>query len=190
MPAVHYHRGGVLTDAEGRTSVDGLWAAGEVTSTGVHGANRLASNSLLEAVVFAARIAENIKGMLPEPKAGDWGKKAGESDDLVTVEDSPALKTLRAVMSAHVGVIRDREGLRTAIRAIAALERNNSRMRFHNIVTTAKLIAVGAYLREESRGGHFRSDFPEQRKEWQHRTYMTLAQADEVVAELAETAAA
>lgn len=190
VPAVHYHMGGILTDAEGRTSVDGLWAAGEVTSTGVHGANRLASNSLLEAVVFAARIAENIKGMLPEPKLGDWGKKADESDDLVTVEDSPALKTLRKLMSAHVGVIRDRDGLRTAIRAIAALERDNSRMRFHNIVTTAKLIAVGAYLREESRGGHFRSAFPEQRKEWQHRTYMTLAQADEVVAELTETATA
>lgn len=190
VPAVHYHMGGVLTDAEGRTSIDGLWAAGEVTSTGVHGANRLASNSLLEAVVFAARIAENIKGMLPEPKTEDWGKNAGESDDLVTVEDSPALTTLRKLMSAHVGVIRDRDGLKQAIRAIAALERDNSRMRFHNIVTTAKLIAVGAYLREESRGGHFRSDFPEQRKEWKRRTYMTLAEADQVVAELAETEAA
>jgi L-aspartate oxidase len=179
--------GGVLTDAEGRTSVDGLWAAGEVTSTGVHGANRLASNSLLEAVVFAARIAENIKGMLPEPKTGDWGKSAGESDDLVTVEDSPALTRLRKVMSAHAGVVRDRSGLKDTIRVIAELERENSRMRFHNIVTTAKMIAVGAYLREESRGGHFRSDFPEQRKEWKRRTYMTLAEADEVVAELAGT---
>jgi len=190
VPAVHYHMGGVLTDGEGRTSIDGLWAAGEVTSTGVHGANRLASNSLLEAVVFSARIAENIKGMLPEPKTNDWGQNAGESDDLVTVEDSAALKRLRRVMSDCVGVIREREGLKTAIREIAALERGNSRMRFHNIVTTAKLIAVGAYLREESRGGHFRSDFPEQKAAWKHRTFLTLADAEKVVAEVAETAAA
>jgi L-aspartate oxidase len=190
VPAVHYHMGGVLTDAEGRTSIDGLWAAGEVTSTGVHGANRLASNSLLEAVVFAARIAENIKGMLPEPKTNDWGKNAGESDDLVTIEDSPALTRLRRVMSDHVGVIRTREGLAAAIREIATLERENSRMRFHNIVTTAKLIATGAYLREESRGGHFRSDFPEQRANWKHRTFLTLSDAEKVVANLSETAAA
>lgn len=190
VPAVHYHMGGVLTDAEGRTSIDGLWAAGEVTSTGVHGANRLASNSLLEAVVFAGRIADNIKGMLPEPKTGDWGQNAGESDDLVTLEDSPALKTLRRLMSAHAGVIRNRDGLVEAIRTISRLERENTRMRFHNIVTTAKLIAVGAYLREESRGGHFRADFPEQRKAWQRRTYTTLEDADRLVAELSETAAA
>jgi L-aspartate oxidase len=190
VPAVHYHMGGVLTDAEGRTSIDGLWAAGEVTSTGVHGANRLASNSLLEAVVFAARIAENIKGILPEPKINDWGNNAGESDDLVTIEDSPALTRLRRIMSEHVGVIRTRDGLRTAIREIAELERENSRMRFHNIVTTAKLIAAGAYLREESRGGQFRSDFPEQRAEWKHRTFLTLQDAEKVVADLAETAAA
>lgn len=190
VPAVHYHMGGVLTDAEGRTSIDGLWAAGEVTSTGVHGANRLASNSLLEAVVFAARIADNIKGMLPEPKQVDWGKDAGENDDPVTLEDSPALTKLRGLMSDHVGVIRSRDDLKQAIRAIAELERANSRMRFHNIATTAKLIAAGAYLREESRGGHFRADFPEQRKVWQHRTYMTLADADRLVSELAETAPA
>ena len=93
VPAVHYHMGGVLVDADGRTSLDGLWAAGEVTSSGVHGANRLASNSLLEAVVFAGRIAESIKGMLPESTLYEWGQTAGENDDLVTVEDSPELST-------------------------------------------------------------------------------------------------
>ncbi len=85
----------MLVDADGRTTLDGLYAAGEVTSTGVHGANRLASNSLLEAIVFAARIAESIKGMLPESRLYEWPKEAGENDELVTVEDSPQLKTLR-----------------------------------------------------------------------------------------------
>ena len=189
VPAVHYHMGGVLTDAEGRTSIDGLWAAGEVTSTGVHGANRLASNSLLEAVVFAARIAENIKGMLPEPKLNDWGDNAGESDDLVTIEDSPALARLRGLMSANVGVIRDRSGLIAALREIVELERTNGRMRFQNIVTTAKFITVGALLREESRGGHFRSDRPEPAPAFKRRTFMTLADADRATADHAETAA-
>ncbi len=79
VPAVHYHMGGIAVDADGRTSLDGLWAAGEVTSSGVHGANRLASNSLLEAVVFASRIADSIKGMLPEASLYEWPKAAGET---------------------------------------------------------------------------------------------------------------
>lgn len=188
VPAVHYHMGGILTDAEGRTSIDGLWAAGEVTSTGVHGANRLASNSLLEAVVFAARIAENIQGMLPAPRQGNWAGNAGESDDLVTIEDSPQLRELRRIMSAHAGVVRDRAGLMTAARAIAALERNTPRLRFSNIVTTAKLIVAGALAREESRGSHFRRDFPEPDARWKRRTFMTLAEADRIFADVTETA--
>ncbi len=187
VPAVHYHMGGVLTDGEGRTSIDGLWAAGEVTSTGVHGANRLASNSLLEAVVFAARIAENIKGMLPEPKITDWGKNAGENDDPVTLEDSPSLTKLRRTMSDNVGVIRSRDSLIRAIREIAILERGNTRLRLTNILTTAKLITAAALLRTESRGGHYRSDCPETVAGWKHRTFLTLAEADRVVADVAET---
>jgi L-aspartate oxidase len=185
VPAVHYHMGGVLTDGEGRTSIDGLWAAGEVTSTGVHGANRLASNSLLEAVVFAARIANNIKGMLPEAKITDWGRNAGENDDPVTLEDSPSLTRLRRTMSDNVGVIRSRDSLVRAIREIAALERGNTRLRLTNILTTAKLITTAAFLRTESRGGHYRSDCPDTVEGWKHRTFITLAEADRVVAEVA-----
>lgn len=185
VPAVHYHMGGVLVDADGKTTVDGLWAAGEVTSTGVHGANRLASNSLLEAVVFAARIAENIKGMLPESSLYEWPKDAGENDELVTLEDSAELKTLRREMSAHAGVIRDAEGLKDLIREIVRLEGINKRVRFSNMATATKLIATAALKREESRGGHYRSDFPEPVEALRHRTFMTLKDAERIAAEIA-----
>lgn len=186
VPAVHYHMGGVLVDADGRTTLDGLYAAGEVTSTGVHGANRLASNSLLEAIVFAARIAESIKGMLPESPLYEWPVDADENDDLVTLEDSPQLKVLRGLMSAHAGVIREAEGLKLLIREIVRLEKENTRVRFSNIAATAKLVAVAALQRQESRGGHYRSDFTGTAPNLQHRTFMTLKDAERVIAELAE----
>ncbi|MGN6549386.1 MAG: L-aspartate oxidase [Pararhizobium sp.] len=186
IPAAHYHMGGVLTDADGRTSLDGLWAAGEVSSTGVHGANRLASNSLLEAIVFAARIARDIQGLLPAPKLANWGDPVDESDDIVTVEDSPELKRLRRIMSDRVGVVRERAGLQAAIAEIAELEKKNRRIRFANIAAAARMIALGALRREESRGAHFRSDFPEQAPAWRHRTYLTLAETDAVTRDVAE----
>lgn len=187
VPAVHYHMGGLLVDADGRTSLDGLWAAGEVASTGLHGANRLASNSLLEAVVFAGRVAESIKGVIPQAGIRDWGKDAGENDELVTVEDSPELKRLRRVMSDQVGVIREGQGLAGAIREILHLERQNPRLRFSNIAASAKLIAVAAHDRQESRGGHFRADHPKPREDHRRRTYLTLQQAEARAAEIAET---
>ena len=162
VPAVHYHMGGILTDADGRTSLDGLWAAGEVSSTGVHGANRLASNSLLEAVVFAARIADNIQGLLPSPKLNDWPENASVRDDDEAGADTAAMTKLRKTMSADVGVIRNAAGLTSALKTIVELERKNRQIPFGNVLTTAKMMTVGALKREESRGGHFRSDFPEQ----------------------------
>ncbi len=184
-PAAHYHMGGVLTDADGRTSIDGLWAAGEVASTGVHGANRLASNSLLEAVVFAGRIADNIKGMVPESRLYAWKDHGSENDDLYSEEDSPPLKELRSLMYAHAGVIREREGLRTLIHAIRRLEGDGSRVRFGNILAAAKLVATAAYRREESRGGHFRADHPAAEEAFRHRTHTGLAEAERVIAEVA-----
>jgi L-aspartate oxidase len=184
VPAVHYHMGGIAVDADGRSSLDGLWAAGEVTSSGVHGANRLASNSLLEAVVFAGRIADSIKGMLPESSLFEWPKAAGENDDLVTLEDSAELKELRRLMSIHAGVIRNEEGLKILIRELARLERERPRVRFSNITATARLIAVGALQRTESRGAQMRSDYPETSEAWHRRTYLTLREADRIAAEI------
>ncbi|MCY6381452.1 L-aspartate oxidase [Hoeflea prorocentri] len=189
IPAAHYHMGGVLVDADGRTSLDGLWAAGEVTSTGAHGANRLASNSLLEAVVFAGRIAEDIQGLLPASKCDNWASPADESDDIVTENDSAAMRRLRQTMSEYVGVVRDLDGLTRAARTIAELEEDNDKARFGNMLTTAKFVVAGALLREESRGGHFRSDKPDTKPQWQRRTYLTRPEADAVISRACEKVA-
>lgn len=190
VPAAHYHMGGVLTDADGRSSIDGLWACGEVTSTGAHGANRLASNSLLEAVVFAGRIAADIAGHLPGPKTNPWTDRSGEREAVEPAGDSAAMKLLRQTMSKHAGVIRNGPGLREALKTIVSLEGTNRSPRFANALATAKLIAAMALKREESRGGHYRDDFPNERQEWKHRTFTTMAEADDIAQEAAAREAA
>ncbi len=161
-----------------------------MTSTGAHGANRLASNSLLEAVVFAGRIAEDIQGLLPAPKCDNWASPADESDDIVTESDSPELQLLRRTMSNCAGVIRDQAGLTTAARIIADLQSKNRKARFGNMLTTAKFVVAGALQREESRGGHFRSDRQGPVSHWERRTYLTLPQADDIIRDAAEAIAA
>jgi L-aspartate oxidase len=164
-----------------------LWACGECTSTGAHGANRLASNSLLEAVVFSARIAAKIgrDGVKP---VDNWSAGSVDRDDLQSEGDSPAMATLRKTMSASFGVIRNGEDMLAGLKAILALERTNRDPAFRNVLATAKLVAVSALRREESRGGHFRTDFPEKRREWQHRTFLTLDDAQAYVGDMMERA--
>ncbi|RCS23223.1 L-aspartate oxidase [Phyllobacterium salinisoli] len=180
IPAAHYFMGGVLTDADGRTSLEGLWACGEAASTGAHGANRLASNSLLEAVVFSARIAADIDGLLPKGVTSDWADGSISDEDAEMAADTKAMALLRQTMSARFGVIRDRAGMQEGLRIIIGLEQANHNAAFANTLTAAKLVAVSALKREESRGGHFRDDFPEARLEWQRRSYLTLAEADQL----------
>ena len=164
-PAVHYHMGGVATDLDGRTSLAGLLAAGECASTGVHGANRLASNSLLEAAVFGAR-AGKVARDLPlggEPLAAE------ATPDL----PNAALQILRQAMSRDAGVIRDADGLARLDAVIDALETA------HGLAPTlvaARLIARAALARKESRGGHFRADFPATAAA--ERTFVTLQDQD------------
>ena len=173
IPAEHYHMGGVSTDARGRTSLAGLWAAGEVASTGVHGANRLASNSLLEAVVFAARIAEDIVGhdIKPCPPPYVEGVVAqGIADDELE-------RRLRITMGQHVGVLRDADGLGQALRIIKSVLENAVGLSLHNMATTCLMITVAANARHESRGAHFRTDYPKANPTLAHRSNFTLKQA-------------
>lgn len=151
-PAMHYHMGGIATDLWGRTTLDGLSAMGECASTGVHGANRLASNSLLEAVVFADRVARRLAG---DASAG----RAGGADVAVPPVLAPDQRlALREAMSAHAGVVRTEAGLRTLLARIDALEAAAGEA---NELITARLIATAALARTESRGGHYRADYPE-----------------------------
>jgi L-aspartate oxidase len=176
-PAAHYHMGGVLTDANGRTTLDGLWAAGEVASTGAHGANRLASNSLLEAVVYAARIAEDIGGA-PATQRQTWPDAQPAAPPAAVAPAIAPEQGLRQLMSAHVGVVRDGEGLSHALGEIARMEREWARApQLRNMATAALLIAAAALQRSESRGGHFRSDHPNSDPRQAQRTFITLDQA-------------
>jgi L-aspartate oxidase len=180
-PAAHYHMGGIAVDAHGRSSLNGLWAGGEVSSTGAHGANRLASNSLLEAIVYAARIADDILGQwLPSPAAPEQPAPRNCAFPAL------AAKNLRAMMSSHVGVIRDGEQLADAVRSFAAIERNTGNIALRNMATTALLVAASAFVRRESRGAHFRADHPHEKTALAHRTITSLAAAREVANVLSE----
>ncbi len=175
-PAEHYHMGGVETDMHGATSLPGLYAAGEVACTGLHGANRLASNSLLEAVVYGARVAEAIKaGPLPKLRRGEPAKLKGEGPCLPTAADRVAIVRLRQTMMLNVGVVRDGKGLTEAVKVLQTIGLKAESSILTNMATTALVVASSAINRRESRGGHMRSDFPEAKPALAHRTRLTLS---------------
>jgi L-aspartate oxidase len=182
-PAAHYHMGGIAVDDRGRTSLRGLWAGGEVSSTGAHGANRLASNSLLEAVVYAARIAEDIAGSALAPPA--------RLPAALVVPPNCAMptlaeKNLRAMMTSRVGVIRDGDSLAEVVRAFGRIERDTGNIALRNMATTALLVAASAWTRRESRGAHYRIDHPSEKPALAHRTMTTLAAARQIAENLSE----
>jgi L-aspartate oxidase len=167
-PAAHYVMGGVRTDLEGRTTLAGLYAAGEVACTGVHGANRLASNSLLEGLVFGARAgraaAEDSGGAPPRAAeaAGDEVAAAAASDaGRASAAAGAVRKRVRRLMWERVGILRTRAGLERALKEFAEIAGAPLLAGPRNFVTVAALIARSALWREESRGGHYRLDFPE-----------------------------
>ena len=162
-PAAHYVMGGVATDLHGRTTRPGLYAAGECAATGVHGANRLASNSLLEGLVFGARAAEAMAEDAPAPTA-DADLTALPSGE-TTAEPSGLRAELQRRAWSDLGLERDADSLRGLLAFAAGIRRegaprDRARAELRNLVDVAEAMTASALFREESRGGHYRSDFP------------------------------
>ncbi len=174
--AAHYHMGGIAVDEWGRASLPGLWACGEVSATGIHGANRLASNSLLEALVYASRVGESIREDHGALGAVSVVARAGARVATATAADEQAVRDLRHLMYANVGLVRDEAGLHAALVRIDELEtaipHRGSELR--NLLVVARLIATAARARRESRGSHSRSDFPASDEAFAKRTFTKL----------------
>jgi L-aspartate oxidase len=175
VPACHYASGGIRTDLCGRSTVEGLYACGEAACTGVHGGNRLASNSLLEGLVFGRRIAATI---VAEPGPS---RDPAPSDVPRALVDDDIRPRLQQVMSEHVGVLRDLKGLQTAKHELESLSAASTVLpgtenwEATNLLTVATVLASVAHLREETRGSHWRDDFPDRDDEhWLAHLDVTL----------------
>lgn len=172
VPACHYASGGVVTDIDGRTGVTGLYACGEAASSGVHGANRLASNSLLEGLVFSRRIVAALEADRPP------GRTPVDATVDTGVRDVTLVPELQEIMTAGVGVLRDRDRLDTAARKLAALGApGRARVedwRATNLLTAATAIVLAAGERRETRGSHWRDDYPDSDDAWAGHLETTL----------------
>jgi L-aspartate oxidase len=174
VPAAHYHMGGVVAGLDGSTSLPRLWAAGEVSWTGLHGANRLASNSLLEAMVTGRRIGRSLASVPWDGEPADRVAEAANRRNLAPASQpwagklNPVAAELRKIMWRDVGLVRSATGLRRAqldLDRLASAQGPGSG-EVANMITVARLVATAAGLRTESRGAHFRRDFPRQCRHW------------------------
>jgi L-aspartate oxidase len=172
-PAAHYHMGGIASDVHGRSSLPGLWVVGECASTGLHGANRLASNSLLEGLIFGARTADDVRGQL----AASAMRGLPPAPQRFASPAPPHI--LREAMSRDVALERNAAGLSAALAVINRLETITNEPALLNMAAAAKLVTAAALVRKESRGGHWRSDFAQTDKTG-IRTFMTLVEAERI----------
>ena len=182
-PASHYCMGGVRTDLWGRSTLPGLYAAGEVSCTGVHGANRLASNSLLEGLVFGARAGAAALRDGHASGAPTRHRSEPEASDRQASLSTAVKKRVKRIMWDRVGIIRDSASLSRAIREFEQIASAKLSTSSRNFVTIANLVATAALWREESRGGHYRSDFPDRSDAWQTHS---LQQVDEEISSTAK----
>jgi L-aspartate oxidase len=176
-PAAHYHMGGIAVDAAGRSTVAGLWACGEAAATGLHGANRLASNSLLDAAVSARWVADSIAGTAPRPLP---------PPPCPYLPPQAEAGPVRSILSDALGVVRERAGLARAIAALEPLAFGTGAAA--DPAATGLVIAVAALAREESRGAHWRSDFPRRSSGPPQRSLLRLEQAARLAARAEVTA--
>jgi len=193
-PAAHYHMGGVWVDMEGRSSLPGLWACGEVACTGAHGANRLASNSLLEALVFGARVKDDLQAELGKTlpakvmlvSAGRGAGNVPGAAKRATASAAAAIDRIRRTMWNRVGLVRDEEGLRQALERLETLARRHDSMDFEvqNQLVLARLLATAARCRRESRGSHYRQDYPQASTSWQKHLVVTLQPSTSLLPEV------
>ena len=179
VPAAHYHMGGIATDLTGMASIPGLWVAGEASSTGLHGANRLASNGLLEALVYAATCSAGILDFIIQTDGLPYQPDLAAPAIGFAPVNEEAVMELRHTMSRDVGVIRDGKGLRNALRKFKEMEQieGGKSRSFDNMLAAATMIAAAALIRTESRGGHYRSDFPDKDQALQTRKTMSYQDA-------------
>jgi L-aspartate oxidase len=175
VPACHYMCGGIKVDARGRSSINGLWACGESTCTGLHGANRLASNSLLEGLVFGHRtaldVAERMDSLSVNEAIPDWNAE-GTTQPKEMVLITQSLKELKEIMSSYVGIVRSNLRLKRAMDRLSLLYRETEGIyhttiispqlcELRNLITIGYLITRSASVRRESRGLHYTTDYPD-----------------------------
>jgi L-aspartate oxidase len=175
-PAAHYMMGGVKTNVWGETNIVNLFAAGEVACTGVHGANRLASNSMLEVLVFSKRIIKRTRGEIKEsiPRHLNETYRTLRDGEDPAPGVLPSLRALQDLLWNQVGIIRDKAGLTKAAGTLSTWQKclpeatDRPTYELNNLVLTGRLVAEAALIREESRGAHFRADFPQHSVEWEN----------------------
>jgi len=182
-PAAHFMMGGIRTNDWGETNVRNLYACGETACTGVHGANRLASNSLLETMVFAKRIINRtleanhgptapLVEALRLPEAGGYDRNLSAEADATFAESPLSLSNLQSLMWEKAGIVRDGDGLAEAAMTLAMWQRSavtsldRPSQELSNLLLVGRLVAEAALIREESRGAHYRTDYPSTLESW------------------------
>ena len=189
IPVAHYHIGGVKTDLSGKSSVEGLWCCGEVASTGIHGANRLASNSLLESLVFGKIVANQInqKNMkvIDTPLTSKLIKTYKEKTKS-KIRAKKYIWQLRSSMMRNLGIVRNQRSIIRGLFDILKIERESKGLsaKLNDMILVSKFIILGAYKREESRGCHLRSDYTQQNDNMTYHIDQTLSQVESDIKEI------